>query len=364
MIDARPIDALKYPAARCDLATLPERCVGGKILALAPMQDITDLPFWRLMMNYGGPDLYLTEYFRVHATSTLDRDIRASIVENPTGHPVIAQMIGEDIPALIRTAQELQQLPIIGIDLNLGCPAPIVCRKNVAGGLLREPERLKDILAALRATIALPFSVKTRLGYESSDEFDALLDVYARSRLDLVSIHGRTVKQMYRGEVNYARIAQAVRVLDCPVLANGDIDSAEKAAWVLHFTGARGVMVGRAAVRNPWLFAQIRQLQRNEPVSFPTGRQFSGYLHQLFAAVGPPVIQPRAHIEKLKKYLNFIGPGLEQATEFLFRARRMTCVEDFEELCQHFLAHEQPLRLQPAAGWKAPATEGCALPSS
>jgi tRNA-dihydrouridine synthase B len=359
MTTSAPDSTLTSRTAKEELVSLPDRCVGGKILALAPMQDITDLPFWRLMMKYGGADLYLTEYFRVHATSTLNRDILASIVENPTSCPVIAQMIGEDIPALVRTAHELQQFPIAGIDLNLGCPAPIVCRKNVAGGLLRDPERLKEILRVLRGEIEVPFSVKTRLGYESATEFDQLLEIYARSGLDLVSIHGRTVKQMYRGEVNYDRIAQAAKSLDCPVLANGDIDSAEKAVWVLGFTGAAGVMVGRAAVRNPWLFAQIRQLARNEPLTFPTGRQFSGYLHELFAAVGPPVIQPRAHIEKLKKYLNFIGPGLEQADAFLYSARRMISVEDFEELCRRFLAHEQPLRLQVAAGWSATATEGC-----
>jgi tRNA-dihydrouridine synthase len=104
------------------------------ILALAPMQDVTDLPFWRLMANYGGADLYFTEYFRVHATSNLDKNILYSITENPTGKPAIAQMIGNDIPSLVRTARELQQYPIAAVDLNLGCPAPVVYRKCAGGG--------------------------------------------------------------------------------------------------------------------------------------------------------------------------------------------------------------------------------------
>jgi len=82
------------------------------LLALAPMQDVTDLPFWHLMTRYGGADVYFTEYFRVHATSNLEKPILQSITENPTGRPVIAQMIGNDIPALVRTAKELQQHPI------------------------------------------------------------------------------------------------------------------------------------------------------------------------------------------------------------------------------------------------------------
>src|SRR5215510_11641542 len=92
------------------------------ILALAPMQDVTDLPFWRLMAAYGGPDVYYTEYFRVHATSNLEKYILRSITENPTGRPAIAQMIGNDIPALVRTAKELEHYPIVAVDLNLGCP--------------------------------------------------------------------------------------------------------------------------------------------------------------------------------------------------------------------------------------------------
>src|SRR5207302_4430660 len=95
-----------------DLLMRPE-----PILALAPMQDVTDLPFWRLIAGYGGADVYFTEYFRVHATSTLERHILRSVTENPTGQPVIAQMIGNDILSLVRTARELQQYPIAAVDL-------------------------------------------------------------------------------------------------------------------------------------------------------------------------------------------------------------------------------------------------------
>src|SRR5882672_3317319 len=134
------------------------------LLALAPMQDVTDLPFWALMSRYGGADLYFTEYFRVHATSNLEKPILKSITENPTGRPAIAQMIGNDIPALVRTVKELQQYPIVAIDLNLGCPAPVVYKKCAGGGLLREPQRVDSILGALRDAVKVKFSVKTRIG--------------------------------------------------------------------------------------------------------------------------------------------------------------------------------------------------------
>ena len=121
------------------------------VLALAPMQDVTDLPFMELISRYGNADVYFTEYFRVLPQSRLDPAILKSITHNPTGRPVVAQMIGNDIAALVRTARELQQHPVAAIDLNLGCPVPIVYKKCAGGGLLRDPERVDQILGALRA---------------------------------------------------------------------------------------------------------------------------------------------------------------------------------------------------------------------
>src|ERR1022692_2552278 len=117
------------------------------------MQDVTDLPFMRLISGYGNADLYFTEYFRILPDSRLDPQILQSITENPTGRPLIAQMIGNDIPSLVRTARELQEHPIAAVDLNLGCPAPIVYRKCAGGGLLREPDKVDAILGALREAI-------------------------------------------------------------------------------------------------------------------------------------------------------------------------------------------------------------------
>ncbi len=133
------------------------------LLALAPMQDVTTLQFMRVIARYGGPDVYWTEYFRVHGDSRPEKWILESITKNPTGKPVVAQLIGNDIPALIRTARELQKYPIAAIDLNLGCPAPIVYRKCAGGGLLREPEKIDAILGALRDAVTVPFTVKTRI---------------------------------------------------------------------------------------------------------------------------------------------------------------------------------------------------------
>ena len=246
------------------------------VLALAPMQDVTTLQFWRVIARYGGPDAYWTEYFRVHGDSRPEKWILDSITKNPTGKPVVAQLIGNDIPALVRTAKELQQYPVAAIELNLGCPAPIVYRKCAGGGLLREPQKIDAILGALRDAVTIPFTVKTRIGFESPAEFDALLPLFAKHPIDLLTVHARTVRQMYRPGVRYDLIARAARELRCPVLANGNVHSAAHAQAVLAETGARGLMIGRGAIRNPWLFEQIRQQLRGEKIKLPTGSRRAG----------------------------------------------------------------------------------------
>lgn len=311
------------------------------------MQDVTDLPFWKLMTAYGGADVYYTEFFRVHAVSHLEKHILQSITENPTGRPVVAQMIGNDIPALVRSAQELQEYDIAAVDLNLGCPAPIVYRKCAGGGLLREPRRIDAILGALRDAVKVKFTVKTRLGFDSPEVFDELLPIFAKHSLDLLTVHGRTVKEMYRSEVHYDYIARAVAEMPCPVLANGNVGSADSAEEILKITGARGLMIGRGAIRNPWLFEQIRQQRRGEPLSLPTGRDLLNYVCTLYDAVCSPDVKESAQVQKMKKYLNFIGVGVEPTGQFLHQIRRVETKVDFFRVCEEFLDHDRLMPLEP-----------------
>jgi tRNA-dihydrouridine synthase B len=318
------------------------------VLALAPMQDVTDLPFWRLMTRYGGADLYFTEYFRVHSTSCLDKPILRSITENPTGRPVIAQMIGNDIPALIQTAKRLQEHEIVGIDLNLGCPAPVVYKKRAGGGLLREPQLVDRILGELREAITGGFSVKTRIGFDDPAVFEEMLKIFSKHSLDLLTVHGRTVKEMYRSEVHYDYIKNAVEAVACPVLANGNVYSAANAQHIRELTGAAGLMIGRGAIRNPWLFSQIRDHQRGNEIFQPTGRDVYDYIADLFETVRPPGLSDKVQVQKMKKYMNFIGDGLEASGEFLHRIRRVVNSEDFFSVCSEYLNHDDHLDLTPA----------------
>ncbi|MHC1768486.1 MAG: tRNA dihydrouridine synthase [Verrucomicrobiia bacterium] len=331
-------------AAKGSLSAL----LGGTapILALAPMQDVTNLALWHLMARYGGPDVYWTEYFRVHRDSRLEPWILESIIANPTGRPAVAQLIGNDILALVRSARQLQQYPVAAIDLNLGCPAPVVYRKCAGGGLLRDPERIDAILGALRDAVSIPFTVKTRIGFDSPAVFEQLISLFAKHAIDLLTVHGRTVVQMYRPGVRYDLIALAAHELKCPVLANGGVDCPDQALMLLAESGVRGLMVGRGAIRNPWLFEQIRQRREGKPISRPTGRDVLQFVSELWESQTCASADDASRVKRMKKFMNFIGEGI--SGQFLCEIRRAQSQSEFFDACKAHLDHSRPMRLVPA----------------
>ncbi len=305
--------------------------------ALAPMQDVTNLWFMKVISQYGSPDYFFTEYFRVNDTSRLNRGILAAITENDTGRPVFAQMIGESIPDLVRTAKELCKYNIAGVDLNMGCPAPRIYRKNVGGGLLREPEKVDRILGELRAAVNdRPLTVKMRLGFENTDNFYQILDIINHHNIDLLSLHGRTVKDMYHGAVKYDLIAEAVRRVHCPVMANGNINSAKTALEVLSQTGAAGVMVGRWAIGNPWLFHQIRQALEGKEITPVPLVEVRNYIDCLWKTPTASTMPERARVGYLKMFLNYIALSIDTEGDFLRLMRRAQNEVELFSICDRF----------------------------
>ena len=321
-------------------------------LVLAPMQDVTDLPFMRVIARRGAPDWFVTEYFRVHPDSCLNRYIVRSIVENETGKPVFAQMIGRDLPSLVRTAQELAALPVAGIDLNLGCPAPIVCRKDAGGGLLRNPETVNRLIGTLREAISGRFTVKTRVGYTTADEFPTLLEIFRSHAIDGLTIHGRTVVERYQTPVHPGRVHDAVQAMPCPVIANGNVVDTETGLAYLAQTSAAGLMVGRGAIRNPWIFSQLAAAFEGSPAVAPSYRDLWEYVLELSDEIAreTPKFNPLAHVQRMKKTLAYISHGLEGSFEF--DMRRMKTPADFQEICRHHLDHDIPLPAKPPLGSK------------
>ena len=339
---------MSVPARSLPSGHLP----GQPLTALAPMQDVTDLPFMRVAAHYGAPDYFFTEFFRVHCQSRPEKHIVRSITENQTGRPVFAQLIGEHIPDMLRTVKELLAYPIAGIDLNLGCPAPKIYKKNVGGGLLRDPAKVDELLGALRDAVPGLFTVKMRLGFDSTANYERLLGLVNKHSIDLLSVHGRTVHGGYRSEVQYDLIATAARTVHCPVLANGNITSADKAAAVLAETGAAGVMIGRHAIRNPWIFRQTREKLANQPVMVVTLADIREFIGRLYRETQTPGVPEKAHVSKMKKYLNFVGQSVDADGSFLHDMRRaMTEAELFAVCDRHLLTEPaKPFSTEPYPG--------------
>lgn len=365
---ASGLTAATGPAVALPQTLPPPIAPGQPLTALAPMQDVTDLPFMRVMAHYGAPDYFFTEFFRVHAQSRPEKHIVRSIVENRTGRPVFAQLIGEEIPHMVRTVRELIKFPVAGIDLNMGCPAPKIYKKNVGGGLLRDPAKIDELLGALRESVPGLFTVKMRIGFDSTDNYRRILDLIAKHRVGLLSVHGRTVKEGYRSDVHYDFIAEAVRSVPCPVLANGNITSATRAAAVVDETRVAGVMIGRHAIRNPWIFRQCRERSAGATVFAPTLRDVRGYIEHLYRETRQPEIPEAAHVAKMKKYLNFVGQSVDAQGSFLHDMRRaMNEAELFAVCDRHLLSEpERPFADEPYAGVIArpnceTPTESCSL---
>lgn len=335
------------------------------------MQDVTDLAFMRVIAHYGAPDYFFTEFFRVHAQSRLEKHILRSIDENETGRPVFAQLIGEDLVHLARSATELLRHPVAAIDLNMGCPAPKVYKKNVGGGLLRDPDKIDAILGCLRQTIPGLFTVKMRIGFEDTTHFERILDLINKHDIDLLSLHGRTVKEGYRSDVHYDYIARAVQRVKCPVLANGNITSAATAVRVHAETKAAGLMIGRHAIRNPWIFRQCREAFAQKPVTPVTLADARDYITRLFEATHHEGIPERAHVNKMKKYLNFIGQSVDAEGAFLYDMRRTETAEQLFATCdRHLLSEPQKVFAdEPYPGviarpnCETPSSDGCSLDS-
>ncbi|MBO7522175.1 MAG: tRNA-dihydrouridine synthase family protein, partial [Opitutales bacterium] len=235
------------------------------------------------------------------------------------------------------------------LDLNIGCPAPKVYRKNVGGGLLKEPKKIRSILKAMRENWGGFLSVKTRLGFDSADALEEIVGIINESGADFFTLHGRTVRQLYRGAADYGAIKKAVKLSKIPVIANGDLTSAKKALQVAEFTGARGVMIGRHAVRNPWIFRQIKELQEGREIFLPTLADAYEYAEKIHEHIIKSNPQIRCADGRMKKFLNFIGLGIDEGGAFLNEMRRAKGIANLFEVCKkHMLSNpSKPFALEP-----------------
>ena len=298
---------------------------------LAPMRTLTQGPFWEILNHYGPPDAYVSEFVRVHENFTIDEGWIEESLLSAGSCPLWIQLMGNDESALARNVELLQRYPIEGIDLNVGCPAPKIFKKQAGGGLLKDLTLLNRLVRTLRQCCQRPLSVKIRLGFDGTDAFDQVLDILRENMVDLVTIHDRTVQDRYSGAVRYEFIQHAAEKMPMPVVANGDIDSLECIRRVLDFTHCHGIMIGRGAVRNPWIFAQWRNLISNKSVFQPCFQDIFAYLQDLYRVFN--LQSTPIALGRMKQFCCYIFTGSEHRA---FLKQILTCdkIVDFWFLCE------------------------------
>ena len=239
---------------------------------LAPMEGITDRSF-RLVCKKMGADVLVSEFISSDALSReIDKSVRKMCFDEQE-RPFGVQIFGHDEQSLVAAARMAEQAAPDFIDINWGCPVKKVVNKGAGSAILQDVPKMARLTAAVVDAVRLPVTVKTRLGWDSSSK--PIVEVAERMQdagVQAIAIHGRTRAQMYGGEADWSLIgeAKANPRLHIPVVGNGDIDSAEKALQYRERYGVDAVMIGRAAIGNPWIFQQIKALVRGSEASFPT----------------------------------------------------------------------------------------------
>lgn len=227
------------------------------IVALAPMADMTDLPFCLICKEQKAP-LMFREMVSSEAIVRLNPKTLEMARFDERERPLVQQIFGSDPHVMAEAARIIEErYHPDAIDINMGCPVyNIVCNFNGAF-LIKEPERASAIVKAMKAAVSVPISVKTRLGWSKDTDCLDFVKVVEDAGASLISIHGRTKEQGYSGKANWDRIGEARKNTSLPLLVNGDITSAAIAKDALQRSGADGVLVGRGALGNPWFFNQV-----------------------------------------------------------------------------------------------------------
>ncbi|MEN8719057.1 MAG: tRNA dihydrouridine synthase DusB [Oceanococcaceae bacterium] len=233
---------------------------------LAPMAGVTDAPMRHLCRQFGA-DLCYGEMTAADADDAQRSKFQRRKHAQDEPRPWIVQLAGAEPEILAQGARDHVAAGADVIDINMGCPAKKVRKKACGSALMADPGRVAAIFAAVREAVSVPVTVKMRTGpHRGWRNAVALAELAEDAGLAAIAVHGRTRADMYRGEAEYQTIRDVCGAVSIPVIANGDITSAESALRVLEHTRADGVMVGRAALGQPWIFGQIRAALDGRPI--------------------------------------------------------------------------------------------------
>jgi len=313
-------------------------------IGLAPMAGITDLPFRRLCMRLGAGfavgEMITSDISLWHTSKT-----RRRMDHTGEPEPRIVQIAGGDPEDMAQAAALNVVRGAQIIDVNMGCPAKKVCRKAAGSSLLRDPGLVRAILEATVAAVTVPVTLKIRTGWdETSCNAVAIAGLAASIGVAAIAIHGRTRAQRFTGEAEYDTVRAVKRAIDIPVLANGDVRTPSDAVRILDYTGADGLLIGRAAQGRPWVFREIMGFIEHGAPPAPLDPQelsdiMLAHLDELYQFYGDPT-----GVRIARKHIGWYCEGRPDAASFRDTVMRVESAVEQRAIVSEYFTNDPEAR--------------------
>lgn len=299
---------------------------------LAPMAGVTDLPF-RLLCKEQGAGLLCMEMISAKALQYKNKNTKALLSIHPDEYPVSLQLFGSDPEIISRIAHEIENLPFQILDINMGCPVPKVVKNGEGSALMNQPRLVYEIVSKTVKAIKKPVTVKIRKGFDD-DHVNAveIAKIIEEAGAAAVAVHGRTREQYYSGKADWDIIRQVKEAVSIPVIGNGDVTSGEKALELRRQTGCDGVMIGRGAQGNPWIFSELLEYEKTGVLP---ARPDISVIRETMLRHARLQIEYKGEylgIREMRKHVAWYTKGLKGSAKLRDEINRVESYEELEEL--------------------------------
>lgn len=299
---------------------------------LAPMAGVTDLPF-RLLCKEQGAGLLCMEMISAKALQYQNKNTRALLSIHPEEYPVSLQLFGSDPKIIAEQAKRIEELPFQILDINMGCPVPKVVKNGEGSALMKTPKLVYNIVAETVKAIRKPVTVKIRKGFDEANvNAVEVAKVIEEAGGAAVAVHGRTREQYYSGKADWDIIHQVKEAVGIPVIGNGDVTSAEAAAEMQEKTGCDGVMIGRGAQGNPWIFRELKVYQATGRIP---ERPSMAEIKQTILRHARLLLEFKGEyqgIREMRKHAAWYTKGMKGAAKLRDRVNQIESYEELQEL--------------------------------
>ena len=305
-------------------------------VVLAPMAGVTDLPF-RLLCREMGVGLLSMEMVSAKAILYKNRNTESLMEIAPGENPIALQLFGSDPEILGEIAAQIQNRPFDILDFNMGCPVPKVVNNQEGSALMKQPELVREIASSLVKASEKPVTVKIRKGFDDAHvNAVEIAKILEDCGVAAVAVHGRTREQYYSGKADWEIIRKVKEAVSIPVIGNGDVDSPKAAVEMLEQTGCDGVMIGRAAQGNPWLFREIRHyLETGEELPRPSMDEVKEMILR-HARLQVEYKGPDVGMREMRKHVSWYTAGFHQSAKLRSEVNAVGTLEELGELLQNW----------------------------